>query len=77
MEAFTIVGVLLIAIAVGIAIGVGTVAYQGITTNGESADNRPFDTTRRTERPIPLPAIVGGLALASGIIFVIIGTKKS
>ncbi len=36
----------------------------------------PLETTVETEKTIPLPLIMGGLALEGGIVLVIIGAKR-
>jgi hypothetical protein len=35
----------------------------------------PIEATKKTEKTIPLPPILGGLALAGGIVLIIIGAK--
>ncbi len=58
-----------------IVLGVVALAYQGITytTHNEVADiaGLKIDTTER--HSVPLSPVIGGLALASGIILVIAG----
>jgi len=68
-----IVGVVLIVL------GVLALAYQGITyTKREKIlDVGPLQATADREKTIPLPPLVGGLALAGGIALVIIGAVKS
>ena len=67
---------------VGIALIVlGTVAlvYQGITytTREKVVDIGPIEATAKTKKTIPLPPVLGGLALAGGIVLVIVGSRKS
>src|SRR5690242_20259401 len=62
-----------------VVLGVLALAYQGITyTKREKIlDVGPLQATADRERTIPLPPLVGGLALAGGIALVIIGAVKS
>ena len=62
-----------------IVLGVLALAYQGITyTKREKIlDVGPLQATADREKTIPLPPLVGGLALAGGIALVIIGAMKS
>ena len=58
-----------------IALGIGTLAYQGITyTSREKIiDIGPIQATHETKKTIPLSPILGGATLAGGIVLVIIG----
>jgi len=67
---------------VGIALillGIVAFAYQGITyTSREKIiDIGPFQPTADTQKTIPLSPLLGGLALVSGIVLVVVGAKKS
>jgi hypothetical protein len=72
MKPVTIVGVLLIVL------GVVAFAYQGITytTNEKVVDLGPLKVEAKRERTIPLPPVLGGLALAGGIVLVIVGARR-
>jgi len=72
MKPITIVGVLLIVL------GVVAFAYQGITytTNEKVVDLGPVKVEAKRERTIPLPPVLGGLALAGGIVLVIVGARR-
>jgi uncharacterized membrane protein len=72
MKPITIVGVLLIVL------GVVALAYQGITytTNEKVVDLGPLKVEAKRERTIPLPPVLGGLALAGGIVLVIVGARR-
>ncbi len=72
MKPIVLVGIALIILGV-IAFG-----YQGITytTREKILEIGPIEATKETEKTIPLPPILGGFALAGGIILVIIGTRK-
>jgi uncharacterized membrane protein len=71
MTRIIIIGIVLIAL------GVVALAYQGITyTSREKIINiGPIQATRETKKTIPLPPILGGVALAGGIVLVIIGSR--
>ena len=62
-----------------IAIGVAAFGYQAIsyTTREKVVDIGPLEITAEKTRTIPLPPIVGAVALASGIVFLIMGIKKA
>ncbi len=61
-----------------IVLGIGALAYQGFTyTSREKiVDIGPFQASADTEKTIPLPPIVGGVAIACGVGLVILGRKK-
>jgi hypothetical protein len=69
----TIVGIVLIVL------GIVAFTYQGITyTSREKIiDIGPFQATADTQKTIPLFPLVGGLALAGGIVLVVVGAKNS
>ena len=73
MKPVTLVGVALIIL------GVLALAYQGITytTREKIIDLGPLKASVDKEKSIPLPPIVGGLALAGGVILVIVGARRS
>lgn len=66
MKASLIVGVLLIVI------GVMSLVFQGITytTKEDVVDLGPVNVTTETRKSLPLPPILGGIALAGGILLV-------
>ena len=59
-----------------IALGVVALAYQGITyTSREKIiDIGPIQATHDTKKTIPLSPLLGGVALAGGLVLVIIGS---
>src|ERR687887_340329 len=72
MKPITIVGVLLIVL------GVVALAYQGITytTSEKVVDLGPLKVEAKRERTIPLPPVLGGIALIGGIVLVIVGARR-
>ncbi len=64
---------LILAIAGAIAL-----AYQGITytTRKKVIDIGPIQATKKEEKTIPLPPIIGGVSLACGIGLIIFSTGK-
>ncbi|MFH2066238.1 MAG: DUF3185 domain-containing protein [Pseudomonadota bacterium] len=73
MKINTILGIILIVLGI-IAFG-----YQGIsyTTREKVIDIGPLEMTADKTSTIPLPPIVGGIALVGGIVLLVIGSKKS
>jgi hypothetical protein len=69
---------MLIRIAL-IALGLIALVYQGITytTREKVVDLGPLKITAQKGKTIPLPPILGGLALAGGIALVAVATRKS
>ena len=61
-----------------IAVGVISLAIGGITyTKREKVlDIGPIQATADRQKTIPLPPLLGGLALVGGIVLVIAGSKK-
>jgi hypothetical protein len=53
-------------------------AYEGITytTREKVVDLGPLQATVDREKRIPLPPIVGVLALAGGVVLVIVGARS-
>lgn len=73
MKPVTLVGVALIVL------GVLALAYQGITytTREKVIDLGPLQASVDKKKSIPLPPIVGAVALAGGVVLVFIGSRKS
>jgi hypothetical protein len=68
----TVVGVLLIVL------GVVAFAYQGITYTSKEkvVDLGPLKVEAKREKTIPLPPVLGGIALVGGIVLVIAGARR-
>jgi len=73
MKPIMIIGLVLIVL------GIVALAYQGITytTREKIIDVGPFQASADTQKTIPLSPLLGGVALAGGIVMVIVGRKKS
>jgi hypothetical protein len=73
MKPVTLVGIALIIP------GVLALAYQGITytTREKAIDLGPFTASVDKERRVPLSPIVGVLALAGGVVLVVVGARKA
>ena len=73
MKPIIIVGILLIVL------GVVALAYQGVsyTTREKIIDLGPIEASKETKKTIPMPPILGGLALAGGIALVVVGSKSN
>jgi hypothetical protein len=61
-----------------ITLGIMAFIYQGITytTNEKVVDIGPLEVTAEKTKTLPLPPIIGALALAGGIALLVIGRKK-
>jgi hypothetical protein len=70
-------GVLIVAILL-IALGVTALAYQGITytTREKILQVGPIKATAEKERTIPLPPLLGGLALAGGVVLLAVAARR-
>ena len=62
-----------------ILLGIVAMVYQGIsyTTRENVIDLGPLQASVDKKQTIPLPPLVGGLALAGGIALLIVGAKKA
>jgi hypothetical protein len=72
MKTNTLIGIILIVI------GIVAFAYQGITftTREKVVDIGPIQMTAEKTKTLPLPPIVGGVALLGGIVLLVVGNKK-
>jgi len=73
MNTRTIVAILLIAL------GVVALAYQGIsyTTRKKAVDLGPIQVTTEKTQTIPLPPIVGAVALVGGTVLLVMSRKTA
>ncbi|HET7218409.1 MAG TPA: hypothetical protein VFJ02_10185 [Vicinamibacterales bacterium] len=62
-----------------IVFGAISLAYGGITytTREKVLDVGPIEATAERHKTVPLPPILGGIALAAGIGLLVFGAKKS
>lgn len=72
MRPKTIIAIILIAL------GIGALAYQGITytTREKVVDLGPIQMTAEKTKTIPLPPILGAVALVGGIVLLAVGGRK-
>ena len=72
MKTLTLVGIVLIVL------GVAALAYQGFTyTSRETViDIGPIKATADRQRTVPLPPILGIVAIAGGVALMIAGSRK-
>ena len=72
MKPLTIVGIILIAI------GIIALAYGGFsfTTSEKVAEVGPLKLEKDKTRSVPMPPVLGGLALIGGIVLVVVGARK-
>lgn len=68
-----ILGIVLIVVGV-ISLAIGGISY---TKREKVLDIGPIQATAERQKTIPLPPLLGALALAGGIVLVITGSKKS
>jgi hypothetical protein len=61
-----------------IALGIAAFAYQGITytTREKVVDLGPIQMTAEKTKTLPLPPIMGALALVGGIAILFVGMRK-
>ena len=73
MKPVLLIGILLILF------GIVALSYEQITykTKEKIIDIGPIHATAEREKSIPLPPLLGGLALVAGIGLVAVGYKKS
>jgi uncharacterized membrane protein YidH (DUF202 family) len=72
MKKYTLIGIILIAA------GIVALAYQGITytTREKAIDLGPIQVTAEKTRKIPLPPIVGAIAIVGGVGMLVVANKK-
>ena len=67
-----IVGLILIILGV-VALIFGGISYK---TKEEVVDLGPIEATAETKKTIPLPPVLGAIALIGGIVLLVVGAKK-
>lgn len=72
MKRTTLIGGILIVLGI-IALG-----YQGITytTREKAIDLGPLQVTTERTRRIPLPPVIGVLALVGGVVVLVMGSRR-
>ena len=72
MKSGTLVGIILIVA------GALALVYQGITyTTRENVFKLgPIEANKETRKTIPLPPVIGGVALVAGVALVVAGSRK-
>lgn len=72
MKIITVVGLLLVVL------GVFALIYGGIsyTSREKIIDIGPIEATSETRETIPLPPLLGGLALAGGVALLVMGARR-
>jgi hypothetical protein len=65
--------------AILLVFGLVALAYQGLTytTRERVVDLGPLKVDADRERTIPLPPVVGGAAVAAGVVLLIVGSRKN
>jgi hypothetical protein len=73
MKPVVLLGIILLVIG-GLAL-----AYQGLTytTREKVIDVGPVHVTAERERTIPLPPLIGALALGSGVVLLVVGLRRT
>jgi hypothetical protein len=72
MRLATIAGIVLIVVGV-IALAYGGISY---TSEEEILDIGPIEATAERTRRIPLPPVLGGVAVAGGIALLVVGSRR-
>jgi hypothetical protein len=62
-----------------IVFGLVALAYGGITmtTRDKVVDLGPIEVTQEEQHRLPLPPVVGGVAVAAGIVLLVAGARRS
>jgi uncharacterized membrane protein len=73
MKSTAMIGVFLVLL------GVAALVYQGITytTRETVLDLGPIQATKETTKTMPLPPLLGGVALLGGAFLIVLGAKRS
>lgn len=72
MKATSVLGIALVVL------GIISLAYQGITytTQKKVLDVGPIQATKEEHNTIPLPPVLGGIALVTGIVILVAAGRK-
>jgi len=72
MRTPVVIGIILIVL------GALALAYQGFsyTTEEKIADIGPIEASAEKEESVSIPPILGGVALAGGIVLVLVGIRR-
>jgi len=72
MKPITLIGIVLLFL------GALALAYQGInyTRREKVLDIGPFHATAERNERIPLPPVAGGLAMAGGVVLLVMGARQ-
>ena len=72
MKASTLIGIVLVVL------GIFALAYGGFSYNREKTivDLGPIEAKTETRERVPVPPVLGGLALASGLVLVVMGARQ-
>ena len=68
-----IAGILLIVLGL-VSLALGGISY---TKKEKVIDIGPIEATAERHKTIPLPPLLGGLALAGGVLLLVAGSRKS
>jgi hypothetical protein len=73
MKPLSIIGVLLVVL------GLLALIYQGIsyTKRDTIVDIGPVHATAEHQKTVPIPPLVGGIAVAGGVVLLIAGARKT
>lgn len=73
MKGIAIAGIALIIVGViGFSVG-----HIGVTTKEKVVDLGPLEVTKSEKHSPPIPDIAAGLALAAGLVLVVVGSRKA
>ena len=72
MKPAAILGIVLIVV------GLAALAYQGFTytTREKVLDLGPIQATTERSRTVPIPPVLGIVAVAAGVVLVVVGVRK-
>jgi len=73
MKSTAVLGIVLVIV------GVISLAYQGFTytTQKKAVDLGPVEITKEEKHTVPLPPIIGVVALVGGVVLLVAGNKTS